>query len=76
MNGREKVGCLAAGLAWIVFALVLNAFVTAGDCDSSIAAQEAVCESARIRNYAIAFLIDAALLAGIFFAFLRKSTRY
>jgi hypothetical protein len=79
VNGREKVGCLAAGLAWIVFALVfalvLNAFVTAGDCNSTIAAQEAACESARTRNYVIAFLIDAALLAGIFYAFLRKSTR-
>ena len=75
MNTREKVGCLAAGLGWIILVLLINAVVTAGDCDSAIATQEAACESARTRNYAVAFLLDAVLLAGIFYAFLRKMTK-
>ena len=72
MNGRERTGCLIAGLAWIVFALLLNAFVTAGDCSSN---NDAICESARSRNYLIAFAMDAVLLGGIFYAFLRNSTK-
>jgi len=75
VTGGEKAGCLVSGLAWIVFALVLNALVTFGDCNSSTAAQQAACESARSHNYAFAFLIDAAVLAGILFVFWRRSTK-